>query len=50
MSYRTAPQKLGKNFWGAVLFIIPYMHTTHAHFYEDLKKEQEEYESALAEA
>lgn len=31
------------------LFFYPYQLTAHAHFYEDLKKEQEEYEAALAE-
>ncbi len=31
------------------LFFYPYQYTAHAHFYEDLKKEQEEYEAALAE-
>lgn len=31
------------------LFFYPYQYTAHAHFYEDLKKEQEEYEVALAE-
>lgn len=32
------------------LFLSSYQDTAHAHFYEDLKKEQEEYEAALAEA
>ena len=31
------------------LFFYPYQYTAHAHFYEDLKKEQEEYEAALEE-
>lgn len=32
------------------LFLSSYQDTAHAHFYEDLKKEQKEYEAALAEA
>lgn len=31
------------------LFLSSYQDTAHAHFYEDLKKEQKEYEAALAE-
>ena len=31
------------------LFFYPYQYTAHAHFYEDLKKEQEAFEAAMAE-